>query len=31
MGEEYARENTFSPINSLEDHLNAEKIPQNNF
>ena len=31
MGEENARENTFSSINSLEDHSNAEKIPQNNF
>ena len=23
--------NTFSPTNSLIDHLNAEQIPQNNF
>ena len=24
-------ETTFSPTNSLKDHLNTEQIPQNNF
>ena len=31
MGEEQDGETTFSPTNSLKDHLNAEQIPQNNF
>ena len=31
MVEEYDRETTFSPTNSSKKHLNAEKIPQNNF
>ena len=29
MAEEYDGETTFSPTNSLEEHLNAEQIPQN--
>ena len=31
MAEEQDGETTFSLINSSEDHLNTEKIPQNNF
>ena len=31
MVEEENGEITFSPTNSLKDHLNAEQIPQNNF
>ena len=31
MVEEWDGETTFSPTNSLKEHLNAEKIPQNNF
>ena len=31
MAEEQDGETTFSPTNSLKDHLNAEQIPQNNF
>ena len=31
MAEEQDGETTFSPRNSLKDHLNAEQIPQNNF
>ena len=31
MVEEQDRETTFSPTNSLKDHLNAEQISQNNF
>ena len=30
MAEEQDGETTFSPTNSSEEHLNAEKIPQNN-
>ena len=31
IAEEQDRETTFSPTNSLQDHLNAEQTPQNNF
>ena len=31
MGEEEDGETTFSPTNLLKDHLNFEKIPQNDF
>ena len=31
MVEKYDRETTFSPTNSLKEHLNAKLIPQNNF
>ena len=31
MVEESDGETTFSPTNSLKEHLNAEQIPQNNF
>ena len=31
MEEEQDGETTFSPTNSWKEHLNAEKIPQNNF
>jgi len=31
MVEEEDGETTFSPTNLLKDHLNVEKIPQNNF
>ena len=31
MAEEQDRETTFSPTNSSKEHMNAEKIPQNNF
>ena len=31
MAEEYDGEITFSPTNSSKEHLNTEKIPQNNF
>ena len=31
MAEEQNGETTFSPTNSLKDHLNAEQTPQNNF
>ena len=31
MAEEQDKETTFSPTNSLKDHLNTEQIPQNNF
>ena len=31
MAEEQDGETTFSPTNSLKDHLNAKQIPQNNF
>ena len=31
MAEEKDGETTFSPTNSLKDHLNTEQIPQNNF
>ena len=31
MVEEEDGETTFSPTNSLKEHFNAEKIPQNNF
>ena len=31
MAEEYDGETTFSPTNSLKEHLNAEQIPQHNF
>ena len=31
MAEEQEGETTFSPTNSLNEHLSAEQIPQNNF
>ena len=31
MVEEKDREDTFSPTNSSKDHLDDEKLPQNNF
>ena len=31
MAKEKDGETTFSPTNSLKDHLNTEQIPQNNF
>ena len=31
MAEEYDGENTFSPTDSLKEHLNAEQTAQNNF
>ena len=31
MAEEQDGETTFSPTNSSTDHLNMEKLPQNNF
>ena len=31
MAEEEDGETTFSPTNSLKDHLNTEQTPQNNF
>ena len=31
IAEEQDGETTFSPTNSLKDHLNAEQTPQNNF
>ena len=31
MAEEQDRENTFSPTNSLKEHLNAEQTSQKNF
>ena len=31
MVEKQDRDTTFSPTNSSKEHLNTEKIPQNNF